>query len=45
MREMSHDLIDKLDTKPKRHWNDAVVRWLKDDRHKANVAGRTLNRL
>jgi len=30
--------IDKLGAKPKRHWNDAVVRWLKENRHKATAS-------
>ena len=29
--------IDKLDAKPKRTWNDAVVRWLKEMGHKATA--------
>ena len=29
--------IDKLDAKPKRSWNDAVVRWCKENRHKATA--------
>jgi integrase len=29
--------IDKLDAKPKRTWNDAVVRWLKETSHKATA--------
>ena len=29
--------IDKLGAKPKRCWNDAVVRWLKENRHKATA--------
>lgn len=30
--------IDKLGVKPKRTWNDAVVRWLKENRHKATAS-------
>jgi len=30
--------IDKLDVKPKRTWNDAVVRWLKETGHKATAS-------
>jgi integrase len=30
--------IDKLGAKPKRTWNDAVVRWLKENGHKATAA-------
>src|SRR5258708_6564742 len=29
--------IDKLDAKPKRSWNDAVVRWVKENAHKATA--------
>src|SRR5258708_35548319 len=29
--------IDKLGAKPKRTWNDAVVRWLKENGHKATA--------
>ena len=29
--------IDKLGAKPQRSWNDAVVRWLKENRHKATA--------
>lgn len=29
--------IDKLDAKPKRTWNDAAVRWLKETSHKATT--------
>jgi integrase len=29
--------IDKLGAKPTRTWNDAVVRWLKENRHKATA--------
>jgi integrase len=29
--------IDKLDAKPKRTWNDAVVRWLKENGHKTTA--------
>ena len=29
--------IDKLDAKPKRSWNDAVVRWCKENGHKATA--------
>lgn len=29
--------IDKLDVKPTRTWNDAVVRWLKENTHKATA--------
>lgn len=30
--------IDRLGAKPKRSWNDAVVRWLKENGHKATAA-------
>ena len=30
--------IDKLGVKPKRTWNDAVVRWLKENGHKATAS-------
>lgn len=30
--------IDKLGVKPKRTWNDAVVRWLKESSHKATAS-------
>jgi len=29
--------VDKLGAKPKYSWNDAVVRWLKENRHKATA--------
>jgi hypothetical protein len=31
--------ISKLGEKPRRNWNDAVVRWLKEKSHKATTKG------
>jgi integrase len=36
--------LDKLEAKPKRSWNDAVVRWLKENGHKA-TAGEDVGKL
>lgn len=30
-------MADKLGEKPRRIWNEAVVRWLKDQAHKATI--------
>jgi hypothetical protein len=30
--------VDKLGAKPLRTWNEAVVRWLKENRHKATAS-------